>query len=378
MCSYRCRFFNRLDCFNLFHLLVLTKGSLHSVVSYSDNIFGGEMNQKFISRSILLIIFISIFLFSCTKEVDFDSLVERNGIKYKVNSKVGYSGKAVSIHENGQLGLKCSYVNGYLEGLYTEWFDNGQLKTEFIYKKGKKIGESTEWYRNGQLKSEYAFFNGDTSARYEEFWGSGKRKALQHYALGKRTGESFWLNEHGDTTHIENYANDSLHGESMMFWNGNTLKAKGFYSHGKAVGEHLTYYENGDLKYRTQFDSLGNRKKQDYYKVNKETNVVTLYTYTFKNNKNQYLRSSNENGQVVFLQDFIKDEIWRYHYWDNGNLRYKYQMGETGYNGLYYEYKISGVLWISGQYENGKKTGLWEWFDKFGNVINREYHSSSD
>ncbi len=59
------------------------------------------------------------------KAVDFEQLVERDGIYYEVNSEVGFTGRVVGTHMNGQ------------------------KEREGNYKDGKKI-ESTTWDENGR------------------------------------------------------------------------------------------------------------------------------------------------------------------------------------------------------------------------------------
>ena len=49
------------------------------------------------------IIFLSVFLVSCSNEVPFDKLVERQGITYEINSTTPFTGSSVSYYENGQL-----------------------------------------------------------------------------------------------------------------------------------------------------------------------------------------------------------------------------------------------------------------------------------
>ena len=62
-----------------------------------------------------ILILISLLVFTGViegKEVTY--LQDRNGVKYEVNSEVGYTGKYVSWHKNGQKAYVRKYKDGKL------------------------------------------------------------------------------------------------------------------------------------------------------------------------------------------------------------------------------------------------------------------------
>ncbi|MCP4081863.1 MAG: hypothetical protein GY743_16620 [Planctomycetaceae bacterium] len=83
--------------------------------------------------------------------IDTEQLVERNGIYYEVNSEVGFTGRVVGTHMNGQKEREGNYKDGKEVGKRTEWYENGQKKEESTWKDGKEI-ESTTWDENGREK----------------------------------------------------------------------------------------------------------------------------------------------------------------------------------------------------------------------------------
>tara|TARA_B100001093_G_C26711360_1_gene963562 strand:+ start:178 stop:477 length:300 start_codon:yes stop_codon:yes gene_type:complete len=91
----------------------------------------------------LLLLF--VLLVSCSKEVPSevpsDKLVERQGLKYEINSTTPFSGSTVHYHDNGQLQLRCSYKDGKKDGLWEWYHDNGQLILARTYKDDKLISE---------------------------------------------------------------------------------------------------------------------------------------------------------------------------------------------------------------------------------------------
>jgi antitoxin component YwqK of YwqJK toxin-antitoxin module len=109
-----------------------------------------------------ILILISLLVFTGViegKEVTY--LQDRNGIKYEVNSEVGYTGKYVEWWSNGQKEYEGNFKDGIEGGFSTSWYENGQKRYEGNYKDGELDGLWTSWYENGQK-------------RYEENWKDGK------------------------------------------------------------------------------------------------------------------------------------------------------------------------------------------------------------
>jgi len=84
-------------------------------------------------KKLFLLLFL-IPLISCTEgwtgEKEVTYLVDRNGIKYEVNSEVGFTGKYVQYFDNGQKFSETNFKNGKENGLGTGWYENGQKKSE--------------------------------------------------------------------------------------------------------------------------------------------------------------------------------------------------------------------------------------------------------
>jgi len=119
-------------------------------------------NTAVIKLSVIFLITIAI-LSNCTDEVDYESLVERNGIKYKVNSEEGYTGNSVGYHNNGQKAVEASFIDGQLDGKYSEWYSNGYQKSQKTYANGKSIGEHVLNDSMGHLFSKTNFDSSGTT-----------------------------------------------------------------------------------------------------------------------------------------------------------------------------------------------------------------------
>ena len=106
-------------------------------------------------KNIILMLTSLLFLTGCEKEVS--SLQEINGVRYEVNSEVGFTGRLVQKYDNGQKRREVNFKDGKKDGVSTEWHVNGQKEFEEHYKDGKRNGLSNSWYENGQKKYERNF-----------------------------------------------------------------------------------------------------------------------------------------------------------------------------------------------------------------------------
>ena len=76
--------------------------------------------------------------------IDYDELVERNGLFYEKDTVVPYTGK-VTGEEHGSL------KKGLREGEWVTYNENGQIGLKLTYENGKKVGGWESFHENGQL-----------------------------------------------------------------------------------------------------------------------------------------------------------------------------------------------------------------------------------
>ena len=133
--------------------------------------------KKLIALSFLL------FLIGYGKEVD--TLLERNGIKYEINSTTPYTGKFKENYYNGKLKVEESYKKGKLEGVRKRYSATGKLWNEGNYKKGKQEGLFKWYFETGKLEQEENFKNGKLEGIVEFYYATGKLKEKEIYKNGK-------------------------------------------------------------------------------------------------------------------------------------------------------------------------------------------------
>ena len=82
--------------------------------------------------------------------IDADKLVERDGMTYEINSEVGFTGRAIGTHKNGQRAVEATFKDGKPVGKWVEWHKNGQEKLQVNYNQNGMIeGKRIEWDENG-------------------------------------------------------------------------------------------------------------------------------------------------------------------------------------------------------------------------------------
>ena len=87
-------------------------------------------------KNTILILISLLFLTGVSEGKEVSYLQDRNGIKYEVNTDVGFTGKYVSYYKNGQKAYKGNFKDGKEEGLHISWHSNGQKWSEGSFKDG--------------------------------------------------------------------------------------------------------------------------------------------------------------------------------------------------------------------------------------------------
>ena len=68
-----------------------------------------------------------LIIISCSKEIQLDQLVERNGLSYEVNNEKPFTGSTLSYYSNDQLESRIEYKDGLKDGLSETFNKNGQI-----------------------------------------------------------------------------------------------------------------------------------------------------------------------------------------------------------------------------------------------------------
>jgi antitoxin component YwqK of YwqJK toxin-antitoxin module len=90
----------------------------------------------------------------CSKEtVEENQLLERNWIKYEINSQKPFTGTSVEFYESGQLSRRYNYKDGERHGLSEGWFENGSISSVVNFKNGNFHGLRQILFPNGNTNT---------------------------------------------------------------------------------------------------------------------------------------------------------------------------------------------------------------------------------
>ena len=159
--------------------------------------------------------------------VNYNSLVERQEIKYQVNSNTPFSGNYIYYADDN---VYCvdeagSYKNGKLHGYLEGYYGCGVAYAyKMYYKNGLEHGEYQEWDENGKLSMEGQYIDGETVG---EWTG---------YEYGLKT----WT-EYFDDGELLSYLEFTYHPNRQL------ATKKSFSPEEKLNGISETYHQNGQL-----------------------------------------------------------------------------------------------------------------------------------
>jgi len=168
---------------------------------------------------------------------------------------------------------------------------------------------------------------GNPIGRYTSYYESGRIQMIGQYINGRRSGGFTWYYENGDYKETGNYKNGEYSIVNTWDEEGNTIVLDG-------DGEYISYYYNKS------------KKSQGYYKRSKKSGV---WNYWYKSGKRKE-KIEYKNGVENVIAAWDKDGK---------------PLVENG-TGEYTGYFDNGVKKANGMYKEGKKEGVWEWWDEQG------------
>lgn len=133
-----------------------------------------------------------------------------------------YTGIYKEWHNNGNINVKCSYLNGKLDGIFNEWNESGiqTIECEFKsgsfegfykefhanknikiicqYKNDMKNGKYQEFYENGKIKIDCEYLNNAINGQYNEYYDDGTNKKQSICIFGHEYGDIYVWDENGE------------------------------------------------------------------------------------------------------------------------------------------------------------------------------------
>ena len=282
------------------------------------------MNKNYILLGLVLLV-------SCApNEVPSKNVVERDGIKYEVNSQTSFTGISVSSYKDGTIERKQTYKDGKEDGLHEWYHDNGQLSSKVNFKDGKEDGLHEWYHENGQLERKTTYKDGKEDGLYENY------------------------HENGELLSKGNLKDGQLHGES--YYENGKLESKFRMKDGQLHGLYERYYKNGQLNY------ISNYKEGDYDGVQENyKNGQLHYISNYKDGKQYgtYIFYNSDGKRVADSEPSVIDELH-----PNGELSYRmhYQSQNDGgqRHGLSEFFDENGQLTQEINFKDGKRDGIYK------------------
>ena len=181
---------------------------------------------------LLPILLLSLLSTSCWG-VDWDDLVERDGIYYEKFSDTPYTGK-VNGEEKGKL------KEGKKNGRWIAYHDNGKKKLKGVYKNGEPEGKWVHYWYNGNVFEKKTYKNGKREGKWQWYTWEGNLYAQTFFKNDKEEGEATEYHKNNGRLHRKGtYRNGLKDGKWIFLDAGGTVikQLAGTYKDGKKISD---------------------------------------------------------------------------------------------------------------------------------------------
>ncbi len=259
-------------------------------------------------------------------------------------------------YQNGKITEESMYVSGKKHGKTVYYYQNGNKSAERTYENGELHGPSIYYYPNGGIRCSYTYKNGELDGVQRCFFPGGATRWELAYTNGKRDGRYVEYNIHGDLTDEGKYVQDKLDGSYVTYFDGKAVATQGKYKNDTPLETVVAYYPFGQKERETSFDAQGNPTLTVSYNENGSKWLETVYNRKGEAEQfsyfdwlgRRYWEERQKNGEIVASKQFSSEKPDGF----AQNLKAK-------------PYKIvdfDGNLLLHGNFEKGKKTGVWSNF----------------
>lgn len=147
------------------------------------------------------IIFLLLLLFlpslNCgSNEYDGKDLILKDGLLYKSNEEVPFTGK-VKDYVNGKI-LEYEVKNGLKNGKYILHFSNGKVEIKGSIVENKNQGIWKYYYSNGEIESKGSFKDDLVNGRWYWYFPGGTIKEEAEFSNGLKVGDRIIYNPDGN------------------------------------------------------------------------------------------------------------------------------------------------------------------------------------
>ncbi len=308
----------------------------------------------------ILLYLITFICFSCSeKEVEFNSLVERNGLFYEVNNDNPFSGKVFQKYANDQFLMTGFFEKGLKTGEWINYYNNGQIKLRENYSQNFLDGIFESFNENGSPIILTNYKKGKFNGNYKEYSGQDRLLKNINYKEGNYEGNYLEYNDKGNLIIQTNYKNGIIHGSFIEFYENGNEKVNYSMNNGIFDGDYTEYNENGVIKTQFNYANGSKRNKGNWTKYwDKDWKIKPIPSKYYST------VSFDDNGKLSSKVKFF--------YQNNNEIasEHAYLSLEPDIReGKSIWYSEDGEITIQGHYKNNKREGLWETFYKSNNYV---------
>lgn len=169
---------------------------------------------------------------------------------------------------------------------------------------------------------------------------------------GQKHGPYYsWIDSSRNELYVTKcYYEDKLHG-SYTEWHGayagGNKSAQYYYDMDKLHGPYTSWYDNGNIS------------QQGSYVTGSADGLWTWWGYTGNKEEEGSFSQGKRHGLTT---------VW----WENGNKKYEINYSEGEFHGPKNEWYEDGILETTGQFTNGKATGIWIYYKTDGSCLYRK------
>lgn len=309
------------------------------------------------------------------------------------------NGPLKAVYPDGKTQAEINYVDGQPNGAVKFFYPNGAVQSEGSFTRGLLSGPYKTYYPNGQIENEVlADKNG--RGRYRSFYPSGKLQTESTYVpapLVQRPVKNL-LGDDLTKRVAPPTGTNNLDGPATSYYESGQVKTKLTYRNGVPTGHGLEYFVSGNLREDTDYSNNGrDRKITRYHDV---AGQVAQAEELFRNNRpagtwrefypdGKTPRKTEiygpigrllgdrltyfENGQLQSRQPFLNGFMagTAQEYFPSGKLHKETTYVRNVLLGPFRELREDGTLVVSGQYRNGKQSGVWTYYQEDGQTVAR-------
>ena len=302
------------------------------------------------------------------------------------------AGKLVGVYESYSIQGKPIQKREYKEGqlsLLNHYFPMGNVNTNIPYELGERNGAAEFYHGTDSARVRCTYLDGAVDGPYYEFYLDGKKSGEFFYTEGGLNGAYLEFHTNGETRTKGNYLNGLATGDWEYFHENGEVQKRGEFKDGNSLGLWEEFYRGGIKESRTEFDQDGNKEgKLKQY----DQNGKLVFDLSYKKDELMSFRNYDADGKMLREAQTKSGKLWLEvdrvdgSKWFTGNYSRNQKEGEWNYydeygiisaielysagelSGLYRSFYPNGQLKYSVNYLNGDMNGYYEEFHANGQL----------